>query len=110
MRVEGRKKNMSHENKTTKGGNYDALHLEATRHHASHSRVDLNYNAHNAPAYKFNNSATSVDPLCTHTPNFSAFEQSISGRVIVTKPCKIWAPSTIWDFTEFHNRMASADP
>jgi len=29
-----------------------------------------------APAYKFSNSATSINPWCTHVWNFSKIEQS----------------------------------
>ena len=37
--------------------------------------ADFNYEASDAPAYKFNNSATSTDPKCTHLPNLRKIEQ-----------------------------------
>jgi len=62
--------NSSYNTGKRKGGNSDALQLEAARRHASH--MSLNYNAHNVSAYIFNN----TDAQCTNIPNFNTVEQS----------------------------------
>jgi len=49
----------------------------------SASRSGL-YEAHNAPDYKFNNSASATDTKFTHAPNFNTINHKIHGRVIAT--------------------------
>jgi len=65
--------NRNYKIRTRKGGSCDALQLEAAR--GRPVVLGFNYEAHDTPVYKLNNSATSADQYCTVVPNFSAIGQ-----------------------------------